>query len=115
MKTNLTREEAWELLRTYNKEEFHLRHAVTVEVVMRWYAQELGYEEEKEYWGIVGLLHDIDLKNFRRNTVKRLRSFWKRLVQEKILSILCAPMDMGYVLTSSRCMKWKRFCLQQMS
>ena len=62
MESNLTREEAWNLLKTYNQEEFHLRHAVTVETVMRWYAEELGYGEEKEYWGIVGLLHDIDFE-----------------------------------------------------
>ena len=64
MESNLTREEAWNLLKTYNQEEFHLRHAVTVETVMRWYAEELGYGEEKEYWGIVGLLHDIDFEQF---------------------------------------------------
>ena len=67
-----------ESFKTYNQEEFHLRHAVTVETVMRWYAEELGYGEEKEYWGIVGLLHDIDLNSFRKNTVRKRRNFWKR-------------------------------------
>lgn len=62
MKSNLTREQAWELLRKYNKESFHLQHGLTVEGVMRWYAKELGYAEEEEYWGITGLLHDIDFE-----------------------------------------------------
>lgn len=62
MKSNLTREEALELLRTYNKEPFHIQHGLTVEKVMRWYARELGYGDEEEYWGITGLLHDIDFE-----------------------------------------------------
>lgn len=62
MKSNLTREEAYALLRKYNKEAFHIQHALTVEGVMRWYAKELGYGDEEEYWGITGLLHDIDFE-----------------------------------------------------
>lgn len=60
--SNLTREQALELLKQYNKEPFHIQHALTVEGVMRWYAKELGYGEEEEYWGITGLLHDIDFE-----------------------------------------------------
>lgn len=62
MVSNLTREEAYELLKKYNKEAFHIQHGLTVEGVMRWFAEELGYGEEKEYWGITGLLHDIDFE-----------------------------------------------------
>ena len=62
MKSNLTREEAYELLHKYNKESFHVQHALTVEGVLRWYAKELGYGEDEEYWGITGLLHDIDFE-----------------------------------------------------
>lgn len=61
-KSNLSREEALELLKKYNKEAFHIQHALTVEGVMRWYARELGYGDEEEYWGITGLLHDIDFE-----------------------------------------------------
>ena len=62
MTSKLTRDEAFVLLRKYNKEPFHIQHALTVEGVMRWYAKELGYGEEEEYWGITGLLHDIDFE-----------------------------------------------------
>ncbi len=62
MQSNLTREQAFALLRKYNQEPFHIQHALTVEAVMRWFAQDLGYGEEEEFWGQVGLLHDIDFE-----------------------------------------------------
>ena len=58
----MERTQAWELLRKYNKDHFHLQHALTVEAVMRWFANDLGYGEEADYWGTVGLLHDIDFE-----------------------------------------------------
>ena len=64
MKTTIGRSEAFDLLRKYNKEEFHLRHALTVEGVMKWYASFLGYEDEADYWATVGLMHDIDFEMF---------------------------------------------------
>ena len=57
----ITREAAWELLRKYNKDPFHLQHALTVEGVMRWYAEQLGFASEVDFWGMVGLLHDMVL------------------------------------------------------
>ena len=60
--TYIAREDALALLKKYNKEPFHIQHALTVEAVMRWYAKELGYGDAEEYWGIVGLLHDIDFE-----------------------------------------------------
>ena len=59
---SMSRGQAWDLLTQYNKEPFHLRHAVTVEHVMGWYARELGYGDQAEYWSIVGLLHDLDFE-----------------------------------------------------
>lgn len=61
-KSNITRDEAFALLRKYNKEPFHIQHALTVEGVMRRYAEKLGCGDEADYWGIVGLLHDIDFE-----------------------------------------------------
>ena len=60
--SEITRSEAFELLKKYNKDPFHIQHALTVEAVMQWYAKELGYSDAAEYWGIVGLLHDIDFE-----------------------------------------------------
>lgn len=60
----MTREQAWDLLTTYNREPFHLRHAVTVEGVMRWFAGQLGYGDESDFWANVGLLHDLDYEQF---------------------------------------------------
>ena len=60
----LNRQQALDLLKTYNKEPFHLRHALTVEAVMRWFAQELGYGEQADFWAAVGLLHDLDFEQW---------------------------------------------------
>ena len=58
----MERTEAWALLTKYNKDHFHLQHALTVEAVMRWYANELGYGDEANFWATVGLLHDLDFE-----------------------------------------------------
>ena len=70
-KSSVTREEALALLKKYNKEPFHIQHALTVEGVMRWYAKELGYAEEEEFWGITGLLHDIDFELYPEEHCKK--------------------------------------------
>jgi len=62
MQSKLNREDALKLLMQYNKEPFHIRHALTVEGVMRWYAGELGYGGEADFWATAGLLHDIDFE-----------------------------------------------------
>ena len=61
---DMNRTEALELLKKHNKDPFHIQHALTVEGVMKWYADELGFAEEADYWGIVGLLHDIDFEEY---------------------------------------------------
>ncbi|ERT58649.1 MULTISPECIES: hypothetical protein [Megasphaera] len=60
----MERSDALQLLRKYNQEPFHILHGLTVEGVMRWYAEELGYGAEKDYWGLVGLLHDVDFEKY---------------------------------------------------
>ncbi len=60
----LTRETAWKLLREYNREPFHLRHALIVEGIMRYFARELGYGAEEDFWGLAGLLHDLDFERY---------------------------------------------------
>ena len=60
----LTREQAWDLLNEYNKGEFHLKHGQIVGDVMRWYANELGYGDEADFWETVGLLHDLDFEMY---------------------------------------------------
>lgn len=71
MESKITREEAKNLLKQYNQESFHILHALTVERVMRWFARDLGYGEEEEYWGIVGLLHDIDFEQYPEQHCKK--------------------------------------------
>jgi predicted hydrolase (HD superfamily) len=64
LQSALSRQEAWELFTRYNKDPFHLQHALTVEGVMKWFAADQGCGEETEFWGNVGLLHDIDFEAF---------------------------------------------------
>ena len=60
--SSVTRAQAYDLLTKYNKEPFHIQHALTVEGVMRYFANELSYADEADFWGITGLLHDVDFE-----------------------------------------------------
>ncbi len=71
MVSSLDRQQALKLLRTYNKEPFHILHGLTVEGVMRWFARELGYQQEEEFWGQTGLLHDIDFELYPEQHCKK--------------------------------------------
>ena len=64
METKITREQAYALLTKYNQEPFHIQHALTVEGVMRYFARQLGYGAEEDFWGLVGLLHDVDFERY---------------------------------------------------
>ncbi len=82
----MTREKAWELLTEFNKEPFHLKHAQIVEGVMRYFAEELGYGEETDFWGIVGLLHDLDFEQWpEQHCVKSQELMRERGVDERII------------------------------
>lgn len=95
----LTRQQAWDLLTEYNKDHFHLRHALTVEGIMRYFAKELGYGEQEEYWGIVGLLHDLDFELYpEQHCVKSQELMREHGVDE---SIIRATASHGYGLTEA--------------
>jgi len=64
LRAGINREQAWELLKKYNSDPFHLQHALTVEGVMKWFAADQGFDDEAEFWAIAGLLHDIDFEQF---------------------------------------------------
>ncbi|MDO4301058.1 MAG: hydrolase [Clostridia bacterium] len=91
MKNYISREDAYKLLKRYNKDAFHLQHALTVEGVMKWYANELGYGEDAEYWGIVGLLHDIDFEQYpNEHCIKAPEILREGGVDEDIIHGVCS-------------------------
>ena len=96
MKSNLTREEAYALLHKYNKEAFHIQHALTVEGVMKWFANDLGYGEDEEYWAITGLLHDIDFELYpEEHCIKAPELLKEGGVADDMIYSICSH---GYVI-----------------
>ncbi len=96
--SSISREQALELLKKYNKEPFHIQHALTVEGVMRWYAKELGYGEEEEFWGITGLLHDIDFELYPEEHCKKAPELLREAgVSEDMIYAICSH---GYGICS---------------
>jgi len=99
LKSSLTREEAWNLFLKYNKDPFHIQHALTVEGVMRWYAKELGFGDEAEFWGIVGLLHDIDFGEYPSEHCVKARELLKEAgANEELIYAICSH---GWGLTGA--------------
>lgn len=93
----MTREEAWELLTEYNQDEFHLLHAKTVENTMRYFARELGFADEEDFCGIVGLLHDLDFEKYpEEHCIKSQEIMKERGIDEKIIY---ATASHGYAIT----------------
>lgn len=93
----ITRDEAWQLLTEYNQDHFHRRHAVTVEGVMRYFAKELGYGDEEEFWGIVGLLHDLDFEQYpEQHCIKEQEIMRERGLDERLID---ATASHGWMLT----------------
>ena len=93
----ITREEAYALLKKYNKDPFHIQHALTVEAVMKWYANELGYADEAEHWGIVGLLHDIEFELYpEEHCLKAPELLKEDGVSDDIIHSVCSH---GYGIT----------------
>jgi predicted hydrolase (HD superfamily) len=97
LQSSITRDQAWELLKQYNKDPFHLQHALTVEGVMKWYANELGFGDEADFWGIVGLLHDIDFEQYpQEHCIKAPELLRAGGANEGIIHAVCSH---GYELT----------------
>ena len=86
-----TREQALELLKKYNKEDFHIRHSLTVEGVMRYFARERGFGEDEDFWGLVGLLHDIDFEMWPDQHCQKA---------PELLAEIDAPEDMVHAICS---------------
>lgn len=86
---SVTREQAWELLKKYNTEPFHRHHAVTVEGVMRYYAEKIG--EDVDFWGICGLLHDVDFGQWPEEHCKKA---------PELLAEIDAPEEMVHAICS---------------
>lgn len=94
---HISREDAAALLKKYNKDPFHIQHAFTMEAVMQWYAKELGYENDAEYWGIVGLLHDIDFELYpEEHCLKAPELLKEGGVGDDIIHAVCSH---GYGIT----------------
>lgn len=95
--SEITRDEAWALLTEFNKEPFHLKHSVTVEGVMRYFANELGYSDEADFWATVGLLHDLDFEMYPdEHCIKEQEIMRERNIDERIIH---ATASHGYGLT----------------
>ena len=100
LQSSLNREKAFELLRQYNKDPFHIQHALTVEGIMKWYAAELGYAQEADFWGIVGLLHDIDFEQFpEEHCVKSRDLLAAAAANEELIYAVCSH---GWQMTGAK-------------
>ena len=97
MKECISREAALAALKEYNKEPFHILHGLTVEGVMRWYANELGYGDEADFWATVGLLHDIDFEMWpEQHCLKAPELLQKAGCSPEFIHAVCSH---GYGLT----------------
>ena len=91
MESPISREDALALLKKYNKDPFHIQHAFTVEGVMRWYANELGYGADVDFWGLVGLLHDIDFEEYpEQHCIKAPELLREGGVGEEMIHAICS-------------------------
>lgn len=98
MEAGMNREEALALLKKYNKEPFHIQHALTVEAVMRWFAKELGQGDDEEFWATAGLLHDIDFEQFpEEHCVKAPELLKEGGASDELIHAVCSH---GYGLVS---------------
>ena len=98
MKACPDRAQALALLRKYNTEHFHIQHALTVEAVMRWYAENLGYADEADFWATVGLLHDVDFEKWPEEHCRKAPELLAEIgCGEELVHAVCSH---GYGLCS---------------
>lgn len=91
MTTKLTREQGLELLKKYNKEPFHILHGLTVEGTMRWFANELGYKEDADFWAMAGILHDIDFEMYpEQHCIKAEELLREAGAEEELILAICS-------------------------
>jgi predicted hydrolase (HD superfamily) len=91
MEKIISRDEAFALLNKHNKEAFHLLHARTVEGVMRYFARTLGFSDEEAYWGLVGLLHDIDFEEYPEEHCRKAPELLRVAgVSEEMIHSICS-------------------------
>lgn len=98
MQTAVTRDQALSLLKKYNKDSFHIQHGLTVEYVMRWYSRTMGFADEEDFWGIAGLLHDVDFEEFPEEHCKKAPELLAEIkAEESLIHAICSH---GYGLVS---------------
>ena len=91
MNAGITREQALELLKKYNKEAFHLQHSLTVEGCMRYLAKDLGYAEDADFWALCGLLHDIDFEGWPEEHCQKAPELLRELpVTDELVHAVCS-------------------------
>ena len=97
----ITREKALETLKQYNAEAFHIRHGLTVEAVMGWMAEELGHGEDREFWALAGLLHDVDFEKWpEEHCVKAPELLTAAGCTPELIHAVCAH---GWGMTGTDC------------
>jgi len=94
----MIREEAWNLLTEYNKEPFHLHHAEVVEGLMRYFAVLEGFADEADFWGVVGLLHDLDFEQYpQEHCAKEQQLMQERGIEPRIIHAVASH---GYAIVN---------------
>ncbi len=91
MQTKISKEQAFSLLKKYNKESFHILHGITVGAVMHWYAENLGYEQEADFWEKVGLLHDIDFEKYPQQHCQKAPDLLQEIgAEDEFIHAVCS-------------------------
>ena len=91
MNANISRGQALELLKKYNSEPFHILHGLTVEGVMRWFAQEQGFGDDTDFWGLCGLLHDVDFEMYPEEHCKKAPALLAEInCSEELVHAVCS-------------------------